>query len=256
MKLVVALDLPTPDANLDLVEKLRPERRSLALKVGLNTFTALGPPFVQALKKFDFEVILDLKLYDIPNTMANAAKQIAALGVDMFTIHASAGPTAMEAVMKAMREYGDPNANYFTPKVLAVTVLTSFSSEECEGIYHSGPKHTAQCLAMGAMLAGVDGVVCSPKELPEIQMLQSGVDSLASKKIIKFVPGIELAPRKDDQKRKGSLADVAKAQADYIVVGRPIYEAPSPLEVVYKILDKIKTITEAVEQIEKAAKWE
>ena len=256
MKLVVALDLPTPEENLDLAEKFSSEGGALdlAFKVGLNTFIAAGPSFISDLKdirKSDlgdhFEICLDLKLYDIPNTMASAAERIAELGVDLMTIHASAGEQGMRAVVDALK----PIEN--APKILAVTVLTSFTHDHCVRVYNFGRKDTTQRLAAGAISAGVDGVVCSAHDLETIRDIQDSLKPRPS--ITKFVPGIELKPRDDDQQRKGTLKDVIQGGADYIVVGRPIYTDDDPRAVVMKILGKIQVMEESWRTFNDTANW-
>lgn len=256
MKLVVALDMPTPEANLELAKRLVDCGPNLALKVGLNTFIAAGPDFVRKLKAdTPFEVALDLKLFDIPNTMASAVKQIAALGADLLTVHATAGSGALGEVRRILRSPDHPNP----PKVLAVTVLTSTEPIFAEEMY--GRREIADVMAhlvKQAVDGQADGVVCSPLDLPKIDkwVADARQRSGPPPKMIKFVPGIELAPRHDDQKRKGSLADALRGGADYIVVGRPIYQSDKPAEVATKILGKIANMTALLAQFEAEAKWE
>lgn len=223
MKLVVALDMPTPEANLELSKRLVESGSDLALKVGLNTFIAAGPDFVRRLKaETPFEVALDLKLFDIPNTMASAVKQIATLGADLLTVHATAGSGALNEVRRILRSSDHPNP----PKVLAVTVLTSTEPMFAEEMYgRHGISDVMAHLVKQAVEGQADGVVCSPLDLPKIDkwVAEARPRSGPPPKMIKFVPGIELSPRNDDQKRKGSLADAICGGADYIVVGRPIY---------------------------------
>jgi orotidine-5'-phosphate decarboxylase len=260
MKLVVALDLPTPEENLDLVRKLSTDGNILdiAYKVGFNTFVAAGPKFIEDLKtisaRYDDalqhpkpEICLDLKLYDIPNTMASTAERITELGVDLITIHASAGEQGMRAVVDALKNIEN------SPKVLAVTVLTSFTHEHCLRVYKEGRTNTTQSLAAEAITAGVDGIVCSSNDLETIRDIQDSLKPRPS--IIKFVPGIELQPRDDDQKRKGTLKDVIQGGADYIVVGRPIYKDDNPCDVVSKILEKIKIMEESWATFNETANW-
>lgn len=252
MKLVVALDLPTPEENLNLVRKLSPENGALdvAYKLGLNTFVAAGPNFIEELRQISFigtEICLDLKLYDIPNTMASTAERIAELGVDLITIHASAGEQGMKAVVEALKNVEN------APKILAVTVLTSFTHDHCVRVYNFGRKDATQRLAAGAVAAGVDGIVCSAHDLETIRDIQ---DSLKPRpRIIKFVPGIELKPRDDDQNRKGTLKDVIQGGADYIVVGRPIYKDDNPRDVVLNILEKIGIMEMAWKTFNETSNW-
>ena len=212
MKLCIALDLPTMGENLFLAKQL--EGRDVAFKVGFKAFLDGGHQSVTRLKEMGFEVCLDLKLYDIPNTMAEAAKTIAGFGVDMFTIHASAGRSAMEAVASAV------DTCFHRPKILAVTVLTSFSNDECYEIYEGDVADKAEYFAVQARRAGMDGIVCSVHECEFLREMVNG---------ILFVPGIRLNRSIDDQARKGSLEAAFKVGADYAVMGRPIYMDEEPL---------------------------
>lgn len=258
MKLVVALDLPSPDDNYTLVKKLAeiPDvGPRLCLKVGLNTFIAAGPDFIHRAKaEFPFEVALDLKLFDIPNTMASAVLQMAKLGVDLFTVHATAGAIALSEVRRALRTPDFPSP----PKVLAVTVLTSMAPEVASNMYNCDMDEAVRRLVCQALDGSADGVVCSPVDLPHIDgwVAKARERSGPPPKLIKFVPGIELSPRKDDQKRKGTLADVIRGGADYVVVGRPIYQSQDPKAVVEKILTKITRMEQLRADFEAEAQWE
>lgn len=244
MKVAVALDLPTPQENLNLVAALRElgadYKIQTAVKVGLNSFIAGGTDFLKEVQKSPFEVVLDLKLHDIPNTMANAAERIADLGVSMFTIHASAGPTAIRAVKKALTGPKRPHP----PKILAVTALTSMDDGECKAIYRRKAAKVAKNLFIEAIHGGADGIVCSPMELPYLTVWakKEYQGNGHARKFLTFVPGIELQLRKDDQKRKGGLKEVIEGNADYIVVGRPIYTNPDPANFLHKLLIKIQTL--------------
>jgi orotidine-5'-phosphate decarboxylase len=256
MKLAIALDLRTPDANIELAKRIAGEvgdPEKIALKIGLKTFIAAGPAIFDAMKDFPFEKVLDLKLHDIPNTMADAALQIAALGVSMFTVHASAGAAALHHVHKTLVHPNIPNP----PKMLAVTVLTSLDDGGCSNIYESSAHTTAHRLVKQAVDGCADGIVCSPRELLHINHWAANYTSSRgpTPKLIKFVPGIELAPRKDDQQRKGSLKDAFRGGADYIVIGRPIYEATNPVEVVKRIIGKIELMESFDNQFEEVANW-
>ncbi|MGZ5208213.1 MAG: orotidine-5'-phosphate decarboxylase, partial [Sulfuricurvum sp.] len=149
MELCVALDLPTMNENLALIKKI--QHYPLWLKVGLRSYIRDGKPFIDEIKKInpDFKIFLDLKLYDIPNTMADAAESIMGLGVDMFNIHASAGPKAMREVMKRLAPYEK------RPLVLAVTALTSFDDNEFTHVYGETIGHKADQFAHDAYEAGL-----------------------------------------------------------------------------------------------------
>jgi orotidine-5'-phosphate decarboxylase len=227
MELCVALDLPTKEENLALIEKIK--EYDVWLKVGLRTYIRDGEDFLKAIKQInpDFKIFLDLKLYDIPNTMADAAESIMGLGVDMFNVHASAGKRAMSTVMQRLEKYEN------RPIVLAVTALTSFSEEEFRAVYESDIATKADQFAKDALDAGLDGVVCSAFE-------SASIKSITSEKFMTLTPGIRpFGEDAGDQKRVADVAFAKEAQVDFIVVGRPIYQAENPAEVVAKILDQI-----------------
>lgn len=227
MELCVALDLSTKEENLALVEKIKDY--NVWLKVGLRTYIRDGEEFLKALKSInpDFKIFLDLKLYDIPNTMADAAESIMGLGVDMFNIHASAGRRAMKEVMDRLSSYEN------RPIVLAVTALTSFSEEEFTAVYEGSIASKADQFAKDAYECGLDGVVCSAFESESIK-------KLTSKEFMTLTPGIRpFGEDAGDQQRVADVAFAKGALVDFIVVGRPIYKAENPAEVVEKILAQI-----------------
>jgi len=224
MELCVALDLPTKEENLTLVEKIK--EHNVWLKVGLRTYIRDGEEFLKAIKQInpDFKIFLDLKLYDIPNTMADAAESIMGLGVDMFNVHASAGVRAMSTVMQRLEKYEH------RPIVLAVTALTSFSEDEFSNVYESSIASKADQFAKDAMDSGLDGVVCSAFESESIK-------NITSDKFMTLTPGIRpFGEDAGDQKRVADVAYAKNAKVDFIVVGRPIYKSENPSEVVKKIL--------------------
>ena len=227
MELCVALDLPTKEENLELIEKIK--AYDVWLKVGLRTYIRDGEDFLKAIKKInpDFKIFLDLKLYDIPNTMADAAESIMGLGVDMFNVHASAGKRAMGEVMSRLSKYDK------RPIVLAVTALTSFSEDEFAKVYEKSIAKKAEQFAKDAMDSGLDGVVCSAYESESIK-------KITSKEFMTLTPGIRpFGEDAGDQKRVADVAFAKSAQVDFIVVGRPIYQDVNPAEVVKKILEQI-----------------
>lgn len=227
MELCVALDLPTKEENLALIEKIK--EYDVWLKVGLRTYIRDGEEFLKAIKKInpDFKIFLDLKLYDIPNTMADAAESIMGLGVDMFNVHASAGRRAMSTVMQRLEKYEN------RPIVLAVTALTSFAEDEFEAVYGSGIADKADQFAKDAQESGLDGVVCSAYE-------SASIKNITDKKFMTLTPGIRpFGEDSGDQKRVADVAFAKEQFVDFIVVGRPIYNAQNPAEVVAKILAQI-----------------
>jgi len=227
MQLCVALDLPTKEENLELIQKIK--EYDVWLKVGLRTYIRDGEEFLLAIKKInpDFKIFLDLKLYDIPNTMADAAESIMGLGVDMFNVHASAGKRAMSGVMDRLSSYAS------RPIVLAVTALTSFSEDEFVEVYEKDIASKADQFAKDAYESGLDGVVCSAYESESIK-------GITAKEFMTLTPGIRpFGEDAGDQKRVADVAFAKSAMVDFIVVGRPIYQAKNPAEVVAKILEKL-----------------
>ena len=227
MELCVALDLPTMEENLSLVEKIKDY--PLWLKVGLRAYIRDGEPFLKALKAInpDCKIFLDLKLYDIPNTMADAAESIMGLGVDMFNIHASAGKRAMETVMARLEKYDE------RPLVLAVTALTSFNEDEFTAVYSEQIAAKADQFAKDSYDAGLDGVVCSAFE-------SASIKSVTSEKFLTLTPGIRpFGEDAGDQQRVATVETAHIEKVDFIVVGRPIYQAEDPAAVVEKIIEKL-----------------
>lgn len=224
MQLCVALDLPSMQENLDLIEKIK--AYPVWLKVGLRSYIRDGKPFIDAIKTInpEFKIFLDLKLYDIPNTMADSAESIMGLGVDMFNIHASAGRKAMKSVMERIKPYEK------RPLVLAVTALTSFDEEEFLHIYEKPIGTKADQFAKDAYHAGLDGVVCSAYE-------STSIKTLTNTNFITLTPGIRpFGEDAGDQERVATIETAHTEHVDFIVVGRPIYKADNPAVVVEKIL--------------------
>ncbi|MDP3302470.1 MAG: orotidine-5'-phosphate decarboxylase [Sulfuricurvum sp.] len=227
MELCVALDLPSMEENLILIEKIK--NYPVWLKVGLRSYIRDGEPFIHAIKAINpnFKIFLDLKLYDIPNTMADAAESIMGLGVDMFNVHASAGPKAMREVMKRLEPYKN------RPLVLAVTALTSFDENEFAHVYEKGIAVKADQFAQDAHDAGLDGVVCSAYESKSIK-------SLTAPAFITLTPGIRpFGEDAGDQERVATIAVAQEQKVDFIVVGRPIYKASNPANVVEAMLKEL-----------------
>lgn len=229
MKLCISLDLPSADENLAIVREIK-EFDGVWLKVGFRSFIRDGKAFLEEIKAINpnFKIFLDLKLYDIPNTMADAAEEITKFGlVDMFNLHASAGVKAMSTVMERIESYEN------RPLVIAVTALTSFDNESFKAIYNEDIETKATKLAVDTHKAKVDGVVCSAFESLDIK-------NNTSKEFITLCPGIRpFGEDAGDQKRVADIAFSKESLVDFIVVGRPIYKASNPKEVVEKILNNI-----------------
>ncbi|WP_419769358.1 MAG: orotidine-5'-phosphate decarboxylase [Candidatus Marinarcus sp.] len=225
MKLCVALDLPSAKENLELVEKIK--EYDVWLKVGLRAFIRDGYNFLGELKKINpnFKIFLDLKLHDIPNTMADAAQEIAQFGVDMFNVHASAGKVAMRTVMKRLESCQKQ------PIVLAVTALTSFDEANFQAVYNQDIASKATQFAKDAYESGIHGVVCSAFESQEIK-------NNTCADFVTLCPGIRpFGEDSGDQKRVATIPFAQENSVDFIVVGRPIYESTEPANIVKRILD-------------------
>jgi orotidine-5'-phosphate decarboxylase len=218
----VALDFPTADSALALAQHLSPEL--CRLKVGKELFTRGGPALVEKLQARGFDVFLDLKFHDIPNTVAAAVKAAADLGVWMVNVHASGGRRMMDAAREALDQVTNP------PLLIAVTVLTSMSEEDLRELgYTVSPEERVLQLARLASGSGVDGVVCSAQEAPLLRREIGAGFALVT-------PGIRLpGGSADDQRRVVSPADALAAGSDYLVIGRPITGADSPLDVLRQV---------------------
>ena len=229
MELCVALDLPSAEENLALAESLK--SYNVWMKVGFRAYIRDGKPFIEALKEInpDFKIFLDLKLYDIPNTMADAAEEIAKIGVDMFNIHASAGAIAMKTVMDRLAPYEN------RPLVLAVTALTSFDEENFQSIYEKSIDAKAEQFAKMSYENGLDGVVCSTFE-------SRAIKNATSDTFLTLCPGIRpFGEDAGDQQRVATLELANEEGVDYPVVGRPIYKDSTPEHKVEEILKVIAT---------------
>ena len=227
MKLCVALDNHSKEENLALAKKI--QEFDVWLKVGFRSYIRDGKEFLEELKSINpnFKIFLDLKLYDIPNTMADAAEEICKLPIDMFNVHASAGKDAMSTVMERIKNV--PNR----PLVLAVTALTSFDNESFAYIYNEDIDQKATKFAKDTFEAGLDGVVCSAFESLDIK-------NNTSNNFVTLTPGIRpFGEDAGDQQRVADINLAKKELVDFIVVGRPIYKSNNPTEVVERILKNI-----------------
>ncbi|MBO2645609.1 orotidine-5'-phosphate decarboxylase [Shewanella algae] len=215
--IVVALDFDNKFKALQLIDKLDPSM--CRLKVGKEMFTLFGPQLVKEIHDRGFDLFLDLKFHDIPNTVAKAVTAAAEMGVWMVNVHASGSLAMMEAARRALLPYGD-NA----PLLIAVTVLTSMSDDELKLIGVAGSaEDQVRRLARLTQKAGLDGVVCSARESSMLKA-ELGAD-------FKLVtPGIRPAGSDaGDQKRIMTPAEAMAAGSDYLVIGRPITQAADPL---------------------------
>ena len=228
MELCIALDLPNIEQNLQLLESIK-EHNNLWIKVGFRSYIRDGKEFLKKIKEINptFKIFLDLKLYDIPNTMADASEEIANLGVDMFNVHASSGKVAMQTVMERLSKLEK------RPIVLAVTALTSFSNEGFKNVYNQDLATTATKFAKDANEAGIDGVVCSAFESLDIK-------NSTSRDFLTLTPGIRpFGEDANDQQRVATIEIAKENLVDFIVVGRPIYKSENPSAKVKQILEKL-----------------
>lgn len=224
MQLCLALDMSSKQENLALLTELKDF--PLWVKVGLRSFIRDGKDFLKEIKVINpnFKIFLDLKLYDIPNTMATATQECIALGVDMLTIHSSSGIEGMKAVSEV--------AKGSSLLVFAVTALTSFEDCTFAPIYNAPIASHAKTLALLAQEGGCNGVVCSVHESKEIKSCTS---------LLTLTPAIRFEENPtQDQKRVATPKGAKEAGADFIVVGRPIYQAQNPKAIVQKILEEIR----------------
>jgi len=224
--IIVALDFPDKAAALNLVEKLDPSR--CRLKVGKEMFTRLGPDFVEGLAGKGFDVFLDLKFHDIPNTVAAACSAACDPGVWMMNVHASGGRRMMEAAREAIEKSSQSTL------LMAVTILTSLSEEDIKEVGYMGtPAENVMRLATLASQSGMDGVVCSPKEVTALR------ESLGNDFAL-VTPGIRPAgSAADDQRRTLTPAEAIAAGSSYLVIGRQITQADNPMSVVLTIKSEI-----------------
>jgi orotidine-5'-phosphate decarboxylase len=220
---VVALDYPDGAQAAALVERLDPGL--CRLKVGKELFTRTGPGLVERFVGAGFDVFLDLKYHDIPNTVAGACDAASSLGVWMLNVHALGGRRMMEAAREAVDRYGAHK-----PLLIAVTVLTSMDEQDLAGVgLHGSPRDNVLRLARLAQASGMDGVVCSAQEAAELRT-QLGPD------FVLVTPGIRPGGAEvGDQRRVMSPADAVLAGSHYLVVGRPVTQAPDPLAVLHAI---------------------
>ena len=219
---IVALDFPSAQPALDLVAQLTPQL--CRLKVGKELFTRSGPALVENLQKQGFEVFLDLKFHDIPNTVAAAVRAAAELGVWMVNVHASGGRRMMEAAVAELAGLEHK------PLLIAVTVLTSMSDTDLAelGYQHSAAQRV-QRLAELAADCGLDGVVCSALEAEALRAARGDGFCLVT-------PGIRLAgDAAGDQRRVVTPADAVALGSDYLVIGRSITAAADPLAALRRV---------------------
>ena len=230
-KIIIALDVKNKVEAVAAVSGLKDAR---TFKIGLELFTAEGPALFKKLKALRKSIFLDLKLHDIPNTVAGAVRSAVRHGVQMMTIHTSGGRDMMARAAEAARETAEAE-KVERPLLLGVTILTSLKSAELDEVGMK-PDVAGQVLRLAGLAksAGMDGVVCSPQEI-EIIRKEHGQDLLI------VTPGIRPAwAAAQDQKRIMTPAEAMQKGADYLVIGRPITGAASPQEAFARIVEELE----------------
>ena len=225
-RLAIALDFADEREAMKLVDRL--DNTCQWFKVGMELYYATGNGIVQQLRNRGFNVFLDLKLHDIPNTVAGAVRSATRAGASLLTIHAGGGAAMMSAAAEAASAPG-------SPRLLAVTVLTSMDASELAGVgITASPADQVLRLAKLAKKSGIDGMVCSPEEVAALRK-ETGPDTLL------VVPGIRPAgSATDDQKRIATPAQAIADGASMLVVGRPITRAADPAAATQSILQEIE----------------
>jgi orotidine-5'-phosphate decarboxylase len=227
-KIIIVLDVSSQDEALRLVDELH--ESAGMFKVGSQLFTACGPGIVREIIARGGKVFLDLKFHDIPNTVTHAAVEAAKLGVSMMTVHASGGRAMMQSVAKELYDrFGRKR-----PAVVAVTVLTSFDTRALFEIGVEVPlEEQVQRLALLAQECGMDGVVCSPREIQRVRKLVNPDFKIVT-------PGIRMPDQSlNDQQRIATPHDALAAGADYIVVGRAVTDERDPRGAIQRLLSRV-----------------
>ncbi|MBD2092235.1 orotidine-5'-phosphate decarboxylase [Microcoleus sp. FACHB-1515] len=230
-KIIVPLDVSSEEEAIAWIDRLP---QVGFWKVGLELFVSSGPSILETLKARQKQVFLDLKLHDIPNTMAGACRAAGSYGVDLLTVHATAGKDALKAAQTAA-EAGAQAANQPPPKLIAITVLTSLSARVLAfdlKIPLELPEYALQ-MALLAQDSGLAGAVCSPQEVEQLR-------SICGDSFLLVCPGVRPTwAEAGDQKRSLTPAQAMKAGANHLVIGRPITTAPDPAAAFDRICDEI-----------------
>lgn len=229
-RIIIALDVQTKEEGIALVSRLKDARM---FKVGLELFTAEGPAMFRKLKALRKDIFLDLKLHDIPNTVAGAVRSAFKHGVQMMTIHTSGGREMMAKAAEAAKAAAAAGKGP-KPILLGVTVLTSLKGADLEEVGMSSDVASQVLRLAGlAKAAGMDGVVCSPQEIEALRREYG-------RELVIVTPGIRpVWAAAQDQKRIMTPAEAMSKGADYLVIGRPITAAPSPNEAYLKVVEEL-----------------
>ncbi len=225
-RIIVALDFPDRRPALELIERLDPA--ACRVKIGKEMFTRYGPPLVEEITRRGFDLFLDLKFHDIPNTTAAACAAAADLGVWMINLHAGGGRKMMATARERLDALAAP------PLLIAVTILTSLSREDIAETGLSGePSDNVQRLARLAADSGMDGVVCSPREASQVR-------AATNDRFLLVTPGVRPAgSATNDQQRIATPSDALAWGSDYLVIGRPITAAEDPAQALTTIRKEI-----------------
>ena len=218
--IIVAVDETQPSSFKQTVDSL--DSNLCMIKVGSVSFNAIGHEALTYVASKGFEIFLDLKLHDIPNTVKKSIEGLISLPIGMMTIHTSGGLEMMKAAKKAV---SDTNI-----KIFGVTALTSLSDEDTSAIFQRTASKQVKAMLDLAQEAQIDGVVCSPHELDMV---------VERKSLLSITPGIRLSESADDQSRVMTPKDAISKGADYIVIGRPITNAPNISEALQEIYNSI-----------------
>ena len=218
--IIVAIDETNLERALGLVDNLDPKK--CMLKIGSVTFNSIGKEIIFYVADKGFDIFLDLKLHDIPNTVKKSIQGLASLPIKMLTIHISGGKDMMMAAMEAVSET--------QIKVFGVTALTSLSDDEINEIFQRTSSEQVNAMLDLAESVGIDGIVCSPHELKLVKKRT---------KLLSITPGIRLQDSNDDQKRVMTPKEAINLGADFLVIGRPITEAENIGEALNEIFQNI-----------------
>lgn len=227
---IIACDFPTAEATFEFLDRLGEARPFL--KIGMELYYAAGAEMVKRLKERGHKIFLDLKLHDIPNTVSRAMRVLSNLDVDMVNVHAAGGSAMMKAAIEGLTR---PDGS--RPLLIAVTQLTSTSSDMLhnELLIPEEMPEVVEAYARNAKASGLDGIVCSPREVVTVK-------TALGDEFMTVTPGIRFADSKaDDQVRVTTPRQARESGSDYIVVGRPITAAPNPEEAYYRCVKEFLT---------------
>ncbi len=218
--IIVAIDEITLERSTKIIDSLDPEK--CMIKIGSVAFNSIGHEIVNIAAKKGFDIFLDLKLHDIPNTVKKSIKGLALLPIKMITIHISGGKDMMIAAMEAVAGT--------KIKIFGVTALTSLNNEQTKQIFKRTTSEQVNAMLDLAELVGIDGVICSPHELELVKKRRS---------LLSITPGIRVQNSNDDQKRVMTPKEAINLGADFLVIGRPITEAENIGEALDEIFQNI-----------------